>query len=181
VSLGQPRLSENVQFQPCRASSLCLAYPAPTGMTFLDLLSHADRGDTRATAARNTMVDCLGHGMRMTVAGVAPEKIFISGDLTRSWNRFGPAIQTEVRAQMLPGGPAPLVIAAPKDGMTRLRGAVALVLKKHFSSPAAPSGLVWGDRPTTRCRYEKGARGIAVRRHVLTKKRLGESVSLAEP
>ena len=104
------------------------------GLTFQDLLTLADQGDTRASEALETMAHHLGHGMRMIVAGLAPERIIIIGDLTRSWQRFGPIIEAEVRAQVLPGAPAPIVTPAHEDGMARLRGTVALVLQKHFIS-----------------------------------------------
>lgn len=42
----------------------------------------------------------------MIVAGLAPERIVVIGDLTRSWQRFDPAIESDLHA--LPGGlPAP--------------------------------------------------------------------------
>jgi hypothetical protein len=72
--------------------------------------------------------------MRMVVAGLAPERIVVVGDLTRSWHRFGPIIEAEVRAQTLAGGCTPRVTPANEDGMARLRGTVALVLQKHFSA-----------------------------------------------
>jgi predicted NBD/HSP70 family sugar kinase len=104
------------------------------GLTFQDLLSLADQGDARAAKALETMAHYLGRGMRMIVAGLAPERIVMVGDLTSSWNRFGPVIEAEVRAQVLPGGCAPLLIPAHEDGMARLRGTIALVLQKDFGA-----------------------------------------------
>ena len=101
-------------------------------LTFPDLLRMADQGDARAAKALDTMAHYLGRGMRMIVAGLAPERIVVIGDLTRSWQRFGPVIETEVRAQVLQGGFPPLLIPAHEDGMARLRGTIALVLRKHF-------------------------------------------------
>jgi predicted NBD/HSP70 family sugar kinase len=109
----------------------------PGTFSFLDLLSRAEHGDVRAVKALDTMARYIGRGMRMIVAGLAPERIIVVGDLTRSWQRFGPVIEAEVRAQVLPGGCAPQVIPAPEDGMARLRGTVALVLQKDFG-PVAP-------------------------------------------
>ncbi len=71
--------------------------------------------------------------MRMLVAGLAPERIVVVGDLTKSWHRFGPIIEEEVRAQTLTGATAAQVVAAHEEGMARLRGTVALVLQKHFA------------------------------------------------
>jgi predicted NBD/HSP70 family sugar kinase len=78
------------------------------------------------------MAHYLGRGMRMIVAGLAPERIIVVGDLTRSWSRFGPVIDAEVQEQVLPGSCPPRLVPAHEDGMARLRGTVALVLQKHF-------------------------------------------------
>ncbi len=110
------------------------------GLSFLDLLRLADQGDARAARALETMAHYLGRGMRMIVAGLAPERIIIIGDLTRSWHRFGPVIESEVRAQVLPGGCPPLLVPAHEDGMARLRGTIALVLWKDFAAgPETPA------------------------------------------
>jgi predicted NBD/HSP70 family sugar kinase len=104
----------------------------PGGLTFPDLLSRAEQGDAKAAAALETMAHYLGRGMRMIVAGLAPERIIVVGDLTRCWHRFGPVIEAEVLDQVLPGGCPPRLVPAYEDGMARLRGTVALVLQKHF-------------------------------------------------
>jgi predicted NBD/HSP70 family sugar kinase len=101
-------------------------------LSFPDLLGLADGGDARAVEALEKMAHYLGRGMRMLVAGLAPERIVVVGDLTRSWSRFGPVIEAEVQAQVLAGGCPPRVAPAHEDGMARLRGTVALVLQKHF-------------------------------------------------
>ena len=78
--------------------------------------------------------------MRMIVAGLDPEVILVIGDLTRAWHRFGPVIESEVAAQVLPGAVPPRLIPVHEGGMARLRGTVALVLQKHFaSSPEVPA------------------------------------------
>jgi predicted NBD/HSP70 family sugar kinase len=101
-------------------------------LTFQDLLSLAAQGDVRAKRALTNMAHYLGRGMRMIVAGLAPEKIVVIGDLTRSWNLFGPVIEAEIRAQVLPGGLPPQLVPAHEDGMARLRGTIALVLQRDF-------------------------------------------------
>ena len=103
-----------------------------SGLTFVDLLSRADNGDVRAAQSLETMAHYLGRGMRMIVAGLAPERILVVGDLTRSWSRFGPVIEAEVRAQVLPGGSMPRLEPAHEEGLARLRGTVALILQKDF-------------------------------------------------
>lgn len=101
---------------------------------FTDLLRLADMGDKRAVKALDTMAHYLGRGMRMIVAGLAPQRIIVIGELTRSWQRFGPVIESEVRALVLQGGFPPLLIPAHEEGRARLRGTVALVLQKHFGT-----------------------------------------------
>ena len=82
----------------------------------------------------------------MIVAGLAPERIVVVGDLTRSWHRFGPVIESEVRAQVLPGGCPPVVVPAHEDGMARLRGPIALVLWTAFA-PARETSPDRSPRP----------------------------------
>ena len=105
-----------------------------SSLSFPDLLNRADQGDNRAAQALETMAQYLGRGMRMIVAGLAPERIVVVGDLTRSWHRFGSIMEAEIQAQVLAGGRPPLLVPAFEDGMARLRGTVALVLQKHFTA-----------------------------------------------
>ena len=91
------------------------AKPQSAQLSFSDLLSLAEQGDARAAKALETMAHYLGRGMRMIVAGLAPERILIIGDLTR-------------------GGCPPQLIPIYEGGTARLRGAIALVLQKHFGA-----------------------------------------------
>ncbi len=103
------------------------------GFSFQDLLVLAEQGDLRAAKALDTMAHYLGRGMRMIVAGLAPELIVVVGELTRSWGRFGPVIEAEVAAQVLAGRP-PRILPAGEGALARLRGTVALVFQKHFAA-----------------------------------------------
>jgi len=104
---------------------------ASDGPSFQDLLALADAGDSLALKALDRMAHAIGSGMRMIVAGLAPEEIVIVGEFMKQWPRFGPVIEAEVAAGALVGGP-PRVRPAADPGMARLRGTVALVLQKHF-------------------------------------------------
>ena len=79
------------------------------------------------------MAHAVGRGMRMIVAGLAPEEIVVVGEFTRLWPRLGPIIQEEVKAAVLVGKP-PRVRPASDPRMARLRGTVAMVLQKHFGA-----------------------------------------------
>jgi predicted NBD/HSP70 family sugar kinase len=104
------------------------------GPTFQELLALAEKGDPLAAKALDKTAHYLGRGMRMIVAGLAPEVIVVVGELTRSWSRFGPIIEAECAAQVLPGGIAPRLVPAHEDGTARVRGTVALILQRHFSA-----------------------------------------------
>jgi len=114
------------------SNSAALRYYGEPEVSFPELLVRADQGDARAAEALEKQAQYLGRGMRMIVAGIAPERIVMIGDLTKSWHRFGAIIEAEVQDQVLPGGGAPRLIPTFEDGMARLRGTVALVLQKHF-------------------------------------------------
>jgi predicted NBD/HSP70 family sugar kinase len=102
-------------------------------LKFARLLRLADEGDACATQAIEKMAHYLGRGMRMIVAGLAPECIVLVGDFTQSWQRFGSIIEAEIHEQTLPGATPAKIVAAHEHGMARLRGTVALVLQKHFN------------------------------------------------
>ena len=122
--------------------------PGPGARSFQDLLALAEAGDGLAAAALEKMAHAIGKGMRMIVAGLAPEEIVVVGELTRQWQRVGPVIQAEVAAGALVGDP-PRV--RPAEGsMARLRGTVALVLQKHFG----PTALV-SENQQSRLRAER--------------------------
>jgi predicted NBD/HSP70 family sugar kinase len=108
--------------------------PSADSPTFQDLLSLAETGDAFAVRALERMARAIGSGMRMIVAGLAPEEIVVVGDITRQWHRFGAVIEAEVAAGVLVGKPPRI---RPAEGlMARLRGTVALVLQKHFDPSA---------------------------------------------
>lgn len=105
-----------------------------SGLSFIDLLNLADRGDTSATKALETMAYWLGLGFRMIVAGVAPDRILVVGDLTRSWERLSPALMAGLTAHPIANERIPNVKSVPDGGAARLRGAVALVLQKRLAA-----------------------------------------------
>ena len=109
--------------------------PSKPGLSFTDLLKLADGGDRRAIEAVDRMARYLGRGMRMIVAGLAPERIIVVGELTSAWRRFGPVIEAEMRSQVLGAGAAPQLVPSSEDGQGRMRGTVALVLQKDFGDP----------------------------------------------
>jgi len=101
--------------------------------SYLELLALAEQGDVKAAKALDTQALFLGRGLRMLATGLAPAAIVIVGEITRAWNRLGPAIEKEVTAYPLPGR-MPRIQPAHDGETARLRGTVALVLQKHFAA-----------------------------------------------
>lgn len=100
-------------------------------LDFQDLLALAGQRDALALKALDKMAAQLGRGVRMIVAGLAPELIVFVGEFTAAWDRFKPRIQKEIEQQNISATPISL-IPGPDGAMARLRGTVALVLHKHF-------------------------------------------------
>lgn len=111
--------------------------PSANGPTFQDLLVLAEAGDALAVRALEKMAHALGSGMRMIVAGLAPEEIVIVGEFASQWPRLGPIIEAEVAAAVLVGKPPRVRPATAEPSMARLRGTVALVLQRHFGASAS--------------------------------------------
>ncbi len=100
-------------------------------LEFQDLLSLSQQGDAVAIKALDMMAVQLGRGVRMIIAGLAPEAIVFIGEFTAAWEQFKPRIQEEVQQQTISALPVSLIPG--QDGaIARLRGTVALVLHKHF-------------------------------------------------
>ncbi len=113
--------------------------PAAPDICFNDLLCLAEHGDNRAAAALGSMASYLGRGMRMIVAGLAPERIVVVGDLTLSWNRVFKVIKAESCNRSARSPLTTRIDAFGDFGLARLRGAVALVLQKEFGDYVRPS------------------------------------------
>jgi predicted NBD/HSP70 family sugar kinase len=109
-----------------------------SGLSFQDLLLLAEEGDQKAGKALDQMARAVGRGVRILVAGLAPEEIVVVGEFTRLWSRVGEIIEKEAAAATLVGKP-PLVRPATDPRMARLRGTVALVLQKHFGATSPPN------------------------------------------
>jgi predicted NBD/HSP70 family sugar kinase len=106
--------------------------PSANGPTFQDLLVLGETGDAQALKALDKMAHAIGRGMKMIVAGLAPEEIVVVAEFTRLWHRMGPVIEAEVASGVLVGKPPRVRPAVAEPSMARLRGTVALLLQKHF-------------------------------------------------
>ena len=98
--------------------------------TIQDLLHLTEEGDPAAIEAVTRQAQYLGRGLRLITASLAPEVILINGAITSCWGRFGPIVESELRATMLAGSPPRLEVTSGGE-LARLRGAAAIVLRRH--------------------------------------------------
>jgi predicted NBD/HSP70 family sugar kinase len=116
-------------------SAALKAYPGSKktpAITFDQLLTLAQQGDRAATGALDQMGTQLGRGIAMLVTGLAPGLILVVGEVTRVWGLVGPALEKSA-AERAPG-PLPRIVPAGDGAEARLRGTVALVLRKQFGA-----------------------------------------------
>jgi predicted NBD/HSP70 family sugar kinase len=108
------------------------------------LLRKSEEGDPSAIEAVTRQAVFLGRGLRLVTAALSPEEILIAGDITTSWSRIGPIVQTELEKVTLAGTPPRL--RTTNDGeLSRLRGAAAIVLQRHSGYRRSKPGAL--DRP----------------------------------
>jgi len=109
-------------------------YSESGNIAFQDLMTLAEGGDAMAWQSLEKMAHAVGRGMKFVVKGLAPEELVVVGEFTRLWSRMGPIIEAEVKEAVLVGKPPRVRPAAVDPRIGRLRGAVAMVLQKHFAA-----------------------------------------------
>lgn len=108
--------------------------------TIQDLLHLTEEGDPAALEAITRQAQYLGRGLRLITATLAPEVILINGAITSCWERFGPIVEREMHATMLAGEPPRLEVTHGGQ-FARLRGAAAVVLRRHSGYTKSASGV----------------------------------------
>ncbi len=97
-----------------------------------ELLRLTEDGDRHAVAALTAQAQALGRGLRLITATLSPELILVVGDITASWEQFGPIIEKEMVASMLSGEP-PKLRATGDAELARLSGGAAMLMQRHAS------------------------------------------------
>ncbi|MGH8260848.1 MAG: ROK family protein, partial [Steroidobacteraceae bacterium] len=121
-------------FASCRAA---LRYfrqlqPQTRPATFGELLRLAEEGNAQATQALERQAQQIGQGLRLIIAALSPSIIYIAGDVTSAWHRYGPILDKAARDLTIAGVP-PRVAPMCDGDLARLRGAAALVFQRRAS------------------------------------------------
>jgi predicted NBD/HSP70 family sugar kinase len=95
----------------------------------------SEQGDQRAIESIERMAHYLGIGTAMLITSFAPRLIICVGEVTRVWNRVGPIVES-VCKEKSPMSSSTKIIPLDEFAYPRLRGAVSLVLQKHFVAPS---------------------------------------------
>ena len=103
-------------------------------LDFEDILRLAEQNDPKAIQSLELMAQYLGAGISMLINGMAPDAILLIGEITRAWDRLGPLIEQTAKRNSLPHAGTRIIPTDPIE-QPRLRGAVVLVLQKHFGAP----------------------------------------------
>jgi len=131
-------------FEVCGSNNAALRYynestgnqsggKSETMLTFDTILKLAEQDNPHACRAINRMANALGAGLAMMITGLAPDVIVVVGEVTRAWRQVGPVVQ-KVVMNRIPTGAKTQVVPGTAGEQSRLRGAVALVLRKHFGA-----------------------------------------------
>ena len=105
--------------------------PEAGAIAFHELLNKAEEGDKSAIQALAKQALHIGRGLGPIISGLSPRVIFIAGDITSAWHRFGSVIEKEAAQLTLAGAP-PQILPTHDGDIARLRGAAALVFQRRF-------------------------------------------------
>lgn len=125
--------------------------PGRSGVSIEEIHALAEGGDKDALTALKEQAKHIGRGLRLVIAGLSPDVIFIAGDVISVWGIVGPLIEAEMRGALLTGS-GPRLIPSEEGDLARLRGASALVLQRHSGKRHSRSVPAPGNKSKTKKR-----------------------------
>lgn len=102
--------------------------------TFEDILRLYELGDPKAVESIERMAHYLGLGIAMLITSFSPGLIVCVGEVTSIWEKIEPIVKKEV-SERTPRSSNTKIIPTNELVYPRLRGAIALILQKHFVAP----------------------------------------------
>jgi predicted NBD/HSP70 family sugar kinase len=101
---------------------------------FEDVLRLYQQGDPKAIESIERMARYLGLGLAMLITSFSPSLIVCVGEVTSVWDAIQPIIK-KVVSERAPLASTTKIIPTNELANPRLRGAIALILQKHFVAP----------------------------------------------
>jgi predicted NBD/HSP70 family sugar kinase len=131
--------------------------PKSIARTIEDLLRLAGEEDPKAIAALTRQAEYVGRGLRIVAATLAPEVIFISGDIVAAWSRLGPVIEKSFSESLL-ADLKPRLVPTHEAEVARMRGAAILVVQRRSSAVETAHHTKAPQRPASA--RKKQGRGV---------------------
>ena len=105
-------------------------------MTFRELISLANNGEELAKNVFKETAKYLGVGISNLIIGMSPQKIIVSGAITKVWNLISDELDHISERSVLGGLPKTMIIASTLGDSPTLIGSLSLVLARKFASAA---------------------------------------------
>jgi predicted NBD/HSP70 family sugar kinase len=107
-----------------------------SGLSVYDLITRARAGDPPSLAALHETARMLGTGVAGIVTSLNPARVYLDGEIVTGWDLVGPTVLEAARSRALTDAAAATpIVAVSGGGVTRLRGATALLVARQFSAP----------------------------------------------
>jgi predicted NBD/HSP70 family sugar kinase len=105
--------------------------------TVLDLIARARAGDGKAVAALQASARYLGLGLSGVINIIDPDRVFIGGEITTSWDLIESTVRSAIAERALtPAASSTDIVIVSAEEHPRLRGAAMLVAAPAFAAPA---------------------------------------------
>jgi N-acetylglucosamine repressor len=107
-----------------------------SGFAMTDLVARAGAGDPHAGVVLRDTARYLGWGLAGIIAALSPARIYVDGEIVGAWDLVGADVEEAARSRALTPAAARIPIVPVREGgLTRLRGAVALLVAREFAAP----------------------------------------------
>ncbi|CAN5575077.1 xylose repressor [soil metagenome] len=104
------------------------------GTTFGELINLVNDGDALATEALMESTKYLAIGISNLIIGISPERVIVSGLITKAWNLVGAELEKVSERSVRGDLPKTKIIASTLGDKPTLIGSLSLVLAQKFAS-----------------------------------------------